>query len=98
MIPAKSPFIPNLMKQFHNSSVGGHEWVLKTFKRMARKVLWKGMRSDITEFIKGSEVCQKIKVLHPLPCRLAVSIAYTSTGLDRYQLGFSRRVAIFEGV
>lgn len=58
VIPTKSPFIPNLMKQFHNSSVGGHEWVLKTFKRMAREVLWKGMRSDITEFIKGCEVCQ----------------------------------------
>lgn len=80
VIPAKSPFIPSLMKQFHDSAIGGHEGVLKTFKRMAKEVYWKGMRGDVTEFIKGCEVCQKNKystltpvgLLAPLPIPLQV--------------------------
>lgn len=75
VIPVKSPFIPALMKQFHDSAIGGHEGVFKTFKRMAREVWWEGMRSDVTEFIKSCEVCQKNKystlsptgLLSPLP-------------------------------
>lgn len=87
VIPAKSPFINSLIKQFHNSNVGGHEGVLKTFKRMAREVLWKGMRSDITAFIKSCTVCQQNKystlspagLLSPLPIPLQV---WTDISLD----------------
>lgn len=75
MIPTNSPFIPALLRQFHDSAVGGHEGVLKNFKIMAREVYWKGMRSDITTFIKACEVCQRNKystlspagLLSPLP-------------------------------
>lgn len=75
VIPTKSPFIPSLMKQFHDSAIGGHEGALKTFKRMAREVYWKGMRGEVTEFIKACEVCQRNKystlspagLLSPLP-------------------------------
>lgn len=80
VIPTKSPFIPSLMKQFHDSAIGGHEGVLKSFKRMAREVFWRGMRQDVTEFIKACEVCQKNKystlspagLLSPLPIPLQV--------------------------
>ena len=75
VIPEKSPFIPALLRQFHDSDVGCHEGVLKTFKRMVREVLWKGMRTDITDFIKACAVCQQNKystlspagLLTPLP-------------------------------
>lgn len=46
VILEKSPFIHTLMRQFHDSKVGGHEGVLKTFKRIAREVMWKGMRQQ----------------------------------------------------
>lgn len=75
MIPAKSPFIPSLLKQFHYSAIGGHEGVLKSFKRMYREVYWTGMHGDITEYIKACEICQRNKystlspagLLSPLP-------------------------------
>lgn len=35
VIPSKSSFIPQLFEQFHSSPIGGHEGVLKTYKRMA---------------------------------------------------------------
>ena len=87
IIPEKSPFIPALMRQFHDSTIGGHEGVLKTFKRMAREVLWKNMRSDITEFIKACAICQQNKystlspagLLSPLPIPQQV---WTDISLD----------------
>lgn len=87
VIPEKSPFIPALLKQFHDSNIGGHEGVLKTFKRMIREVLWKGMRTDITEFIKACAVCQQNKystlspagLLTPLPIPQQV---WTDISLD----------------
>lgn len=87
VIPAKSPFIPSLMKQFHNSNVGGHEGVLKTFKRMSREVLWKGMHADITEFIKVCTVCQqnKYSTLSPAGLLSLLSIplqVWTDISLD----------------
>ena len=80
VIPAKSPFIQALLTQFHASNIGGHEGVLKTFKRMSREVYWPGMRSDINEFIKACEICQRNKystlspvgLLSPLPIPLQV--------------------------
>lgn len=75
MIPPNSLFIQALLMQFHASIIGGHEGVLKTFKRMSREVYWPGMKSDITEFIKSCEICHKNKystlspagLLSPLP-------------------------------
>lgn len=72
VIPTKSPFIHALLSQFHASAIGGNEGVLKTFKRMAREVYWKGMRSDITAFIKACEVCQRNKYSTLSPAGLLV--------------------------
>lgn len=61
VILAASKITRELMEQFHSSLVGGHEGVLKTFKRMSREVYWKGMKKDITKFIKECQVCQTNK-------------------------------------
>jgi len=75
MIPTNSPFIPKLLERFHTSPIGGHEGVLKTLKRLASEVYWKGMRRDVVEFLRGCQVCQQNKystlspagLLTPLP-------------------------------
>jgi len=61
VILAGSKITRELMEQFHSSLVGGHEGVLKTFKRMSREVYWKGMKKDITKFITECQVCQTNK-------------------------------------
>nr|GEU29164.1 hypothetical protein [Tanacetum cinerariifolium] len=40
VLPRSSPWIPELFNVFHNSVVGRHSGVLKTFKRMASELYW----------------------------------------------------------
>lgn len=61
VIPVGSSFIPTLLEQFHSSEIGGHEGVLKTFKRLAREVFWKGMIGDVVEHITKCQICQQNK-------------------------------------
>lgn len=88
VIPAKSLFIPSLLKQFHDSVMGGDEVVLKTFKRMAREVYWKGMHSDVTEFIKACEVCQKNKYSTLSPAGLLTSLPISTQVWSNISLDF----------
>lgn len=34
----EAPFIPNILEQFHISSIGEHEGVIKTYKRLSREL------------------------------------------------------------
>lgn len=75
VIPPGSPFIPRLLEQFHANPIGGHEGVLKTYKRVINEVYLKGLRKDVKEFLKSCQVCQQNKyyslspagLLSPLP-------------------------------
>lgn len=61
VIPTGTPFIPKLLERFHTSATGGHEGALKTFKRLTQEVVWKSMRQDVVQFIKGCQLCQENK-------------------------------------
>lgn len=75
VVPSGSPFIPKLLEQFHSSAIGGHEGALKTYKRLAQEVTWRGMRKDVVQFITKCQICQENKyatlspagLLSPLP-------------------------------
>lgn len=53
----------------------GHGGIQKTYKAIAEVFYWKGMRKKVITFIKGYQVCQKVKystdkksgLLQPLP-------------------------------
>lgn len=67
--------ILKLLHQFHASMIGGHEGVLKIFKRLSKEVYWKGMHKDVVDFITYCQVCQTTKystlspagLIFPLP-------------------------------
>lgn len=75
VIPKRSPFIPKLLAQLYSSAIGGHERALKTYKRIAHEVFWKGVRKEVTNFIlkwqtwkeKKYETPSPVGLLSPLP-------------------------------
>ncbi|CAJ2630725.1 unnamed protein product [Trifolium pratense] len=64
-----------LMKEFHETPVGGHGGIVKTLKRLSENFYWANMRTDVKEFINCCVVCQQTKystakpggLLQPLP-------------------------------
>lgn len=75
-----SPKTMALIKEFHNSLIGGHLGYLRTFKRLSEVVYREGMKKDIQEQVAKYEICQRNKyealspagLLQPLPIPLQV--------------------------
>jgi hypothetical protein len=59
-----------LLQEFHNSKIGGHLWVLCTFKRVSLVFHWLAMKKDVETYVSSCEVCQKIKNDHRSPAGL----------------------------
>ncbi|KAL0545247.1 hypothetical protein IC582_020397 [Cucumis melo] len=76
VVLSKSPsLIPSLLHTFHDSIFGGHSGFLRTYKRMSGELFWKGMKTDVKNYVEQCEICQRNKyeatkpagVLQPLP-------------------------------
>lgn len=59
----------------HNSPAGGHSGFPVTYRRLKQLFAWKGMKTDIKQFVSGCSICQQAKpdrskypgLLQPLP-------------------------------
>lgn len=80
VIPDNGALCSKLLHEMHDTKVGGHLGVLHTYKKLGQQFYWSGMHKPVQEYIKGCEVCQKVKtetlalagLLQPLsiPCRV----------------------------
>lgn len=53
--------IQEVIEQFHKGSLGGHQGVLRTYKRMRYYVKFPNMLNTIKKFIKNCDLCQRNK-------------------------------------
>lgn len=75
IIPPSSPLMGQLLREHHDTPMGGHSGVLRTYRCLARQYYWPGMHRIVREFVASCEVCQKAKtsslspagLLQPLP-------------------------------
>ena len=59
----------------HDTKVGGHSGVLRTFKKLGQQFYWPGIHKIVQKYVKEYEICQKKKaetlapagLLQPLP-------------------------------
>lgn len=80
VVPPSSPLISTLLKEFHDSPLGGHSGVQRTTKRISQQFYWPSMRNSVHAYVTACDVCQRAKsvsaapggLLHPLPvpCRV----------------------------
>lgn len=59
VIPKGSTFISSLLKECHDSPIGGHTGEHKTYSRIATHWFWEGMRQQIREYVRQCSVCQR---------------------------------------
>lgn len=70
MVPSKSPITHVLLREYHDSPLGGHAGELKTYLRLAIEWYWVGMRKDISKYIHACATCRKQKALNTSPAGL----------------------------
>lgn len=75
VIPPASFVIPILLREYHDSPMGGHAGELKTYLRLASEWYWKGMRQEVVRYVQRCSTSQQQKssqhhpggLLQPLP-------------------------------
>lgn len=80
VLGASSPSIPALLKEFHETPMGGHSGILRTYRRIAENLHWVGMQKTVRDYVRACDVCQRQKhdattpggFLQPLPIPNAV--------------------------
>ena len=50
-----------LIRDCHDPPTIGHMGITKTLARVREKHIWKGIRKDVTDYVKNYHVCVKIK-------------------------------------
>ena len=50
-----------VIKEFHENPLGGHQGITRTYQRISKHHKWKGMRSQIKDYILSCETCQRNK-------------------------------------
>ena len=70
VLAKSSPFIPALLREYHDSPLGGHAEELKTYLRMAAEWFWEGMGRQVTRYIRECRICQQAKASYQSPAGL----------------------------
>lgn len=74
-LPAGVPLILKMLDAFHTSPIGGHSSIPVTLRRLKQLFYWKGMRSQVHQYVQECVICQRAKpdhsrypgLLEPLP-------------------------------
>ncbi|GJW99634.1 retrotransposon-related protein [Tanacetum coccineum] len=89
-----------LMQHFHSGPTGGHSGMQATTKRMGALVYWKKMRSQIKQYIRQCDICQRYKpelvpypgLLQPLPIPTSVWAEISMDFIDGLPMSKGRTV------
>ena len=68
-----------IIKEYHDTLVGGHQGVSRTIKRLKLKYQWKNMKQDVGDYIKNCAVCQKGKSGKNIKQPMLITSTVTST-------------------
>lgn len=67
----------NIIKEFHDTVLGGHQGATRTVKRIKEEYVWKGLKKQVSRYIK-CETCQRNKQMRKI--KQPMEITTTSTG------------------
>ncbi|KAA0060078.1 transposon Tf2-1 polyprotein isoform X1 [Cucumis melo var. makuwa] len=74
VLTKNSTLIPVILNAYHDSAIGGHSGLLRTYKRIAGELFWEGMKSDIKKHYDECLICQTNKSLALSPAGLLVPL------------------------
>ena len=88
VIPSHAALRTKLLHEMHDTKIGGHSGVLRTFKKLAQQFYWPKMYQAVQEYIKKCETCQKVKSETMPPAGLLQSLPIPCQVWDDITLDF----------
>jgi hypothetical protein len=65
-----------ILKEIHDSPIGGHAGIIRTYRKLKQFINWPGMKSDVEKYIRVCEKCQKNKMTQ---CHTRMPLMITDT-------------------
>ena len=88
VLAKSSPFIHVLLREYHDSPLGGHAGELKTYLRLAGEWYWEGMRRQVTRYVRECKVCQQAKTSNLSPAGLLQNLLIPSQVWEHVTMDF----------
>jgi hypothetical protein len=95
IILADSTLRAKLLHEMHDTKIGGHSGVLRTYKKLGQQFYWPGMRTSVQKYIKNCVVCQKTKSKTLAPASLLQPLPIPCQVWDDITLDFIERLPIY---
>ncbi|XP_057755398.1 uncharacterized protein LOC130974540 [Arachis stenosperma] len=70
VIPRQSSLIQLILKEYHDSAIGGHSGSAKTIDRICSNFYWPNIQQQIKEYVRNCVICQQAKVENKFPTGL----------------------------
>ncbi|CAL1396383.1 unnamed protein product [Linum trigynum] len=75
VLPPLSSLVTTVLKEFHDSPMGGHSGAQRTLSRISRHFYWPQMGRTVRDYVSSCDTCQRVKsdslspagLLQPLP-------------------------------
>lgn len=93
VIPRQSELTTKLLREYHDSLVGGHAGELKTYQRLVGEWFWFGMRKDVANYVQHCHVCQQNKTTTLSPHGTPPTSTISGKGMGRHINGFCGGIA-----
>ena len=88
VIPLNSDIIQQLLREFHDSHLGGHSGLLRTYKWLAQQFYWPSMVRMVKEYVSFCDVCQRVKSDMLSPARLLQPLPISCQVWDNITMDF----------
>ncbi|KAD3336646.1 hypothetical protein E3N88_32165 [Mikania micrantha] len=97
VIPDDPILKQQLLIEFHESTIGGHSGVTRTFHRLSSTFYWKLMRSDVKNFVANCQICQQVKSSSLLPAGLLQPLPIPSLIFEHIAMDFIMTLPLSHG-
>lgn len=97
IVPDDPALRSKLMHEMHDTKMGGHSGILRTYKKLGQQFYWPGMLRSVQEYIKGCMVCQKAKVETLAPTGLLQPLPIPNQVWDDITMDFIEGLPISQG-
>ena len=98
MFARSSPFISVLLREYHDTLLGGHAGELKTYLCLAAEWYWEDMRRQVTNYVRECQICQKTKASNQSPAGLLQNLPIASQVWEHITMDFIEGLPTSEGV
>ncbi|CAL1379533.1 unnamed protein product [Linum trigynum] len=61
VLPVGSSLATTVMKEYHDSSVGGHSRNEMTLMKIRGQFYWSGMKQEVKSYVASFETCHRVK-------------------------------------